>query len=154
MSNNDVESLNITGNVPWVLSFPYFATVDQAFDSLFQKQYSPYGVIFNDAELITAEAFEHCSNLAVLGLRDTITFGENALAKLAPSTLEITVSHPEIFASYLSDLNVAGLRFSAILKVYIKLSDSAAQSASISTYVANLLAGLPPPRKSPEFRAF
>jgi hypothetical protein len=73
---------------------------------------------------------------------------------LAPSTLELTVSRPENFASFISSLENAGLAFPAISKINAKFSDLIAQSASIGLYVADLLAALPPPRKFLEFRAF
>jgi hypothetical protein len=154
ITESEIQSLgseSIDSNIPWVLSLPHITTVNTNFSNLFKKL---KGVILSNAEIIEAGAFADCKDtVKTLGFIDTTTVAPDSLALLEPTTLEITVTHPENLAAFLSDLNNAGLIFSNISRFTIKFPDSAAQNASIGHRVANLLAALPPP-KSPRIPGF
>ncbi|MDR0632827.1 MAG: leucine-rich repeat domain-containing protein, partial [Holosporales bacterium] len=142
----NLRTINKTGNLPWVLSFPHITTVDSSFNTLFKQL---KGVILSNVGSVVDGAFTDCSGLTTLGFEDTTTFVGTPLDGLTPSILELTVTQPQNVPCFLSALEWAGLDLSSIEKFIIKFPNEVAQSANLGPYVASLLAVLPPPPPSP-----
>jgi hypothetical protein len=110
MSETNLRTINKTGNLPWILSFPHITTVDSSFNTLFKQL---KGVILNDVGLVTDGAFDDCS-FTTLGFGDTTLFDGTPLNGLTPSILELTVTQPQNVSCFLSTLEGAGLGLSSI----------------------------------------
>jgi hypothetical protein len=138
---SDLNNLDVNEEIHWILSLPCTA-VGSGLGILLPAL---SGVILPKAASITADAFSGCSsNITKLGLVDTVTIADTAFDTLeAVDTLEIIVTQPEKFTSFLSKLTAAGLNLGTLEKIVIKIHDSIVDDVQLEARIADLIKKLP-----------